>query len=216
MKITVFSAKGSAGKTPISVNMALDRGYAVGTNETYHVLDALIPEERLLAIRPNEEFPDLPDDIDIVFDLGGALGGDSAPSIRSAIEQSRIVFVPVYNEYKSINGAYHTILEVREVNPNIALICTKLEKRRNEIFRDWQHCQDFKDITRTLSGLVEHEYPALPLKFSRGFDVIFSREMSLAQLVGQGGLDAYTYRVVADQFQAIYNYIDEVEHGRQE
>ena len=215
MKITVFSAKGSAGKTPISVNMALDRGYAVGTNETYHVLDALIPEERLLAIKPNETFPTLPDDIDIVFDLGGALGSDSAPSIRSAVEQSDIVFVPVYNEYKSINGAYHTILEVRSLNDRIALLCTKLEKRRNEIFRDWTESQDFKDITRTLSGLVGQEYPALPLKFSRGFDVIFARELSLRQLVGQGGLDAYTYRVVADQFEAVYRFIEEVEHGKQ-
>ena len=215
MKITVFSAKGSAGKTPISVNIALDRGYAVGTNETYHVLDALIPEERLLAITPNEEFPPLPDDIDIVFDLGGALGGDSAPSIRSAVMQSDVVFVPVYNEYKSINGAYHTILEVQELTKNIALICTKLEKRRNEIFRDWRDCQDFKDITSTLSGLVGQEYPALPLKFSRGFDVIFAREMSLQQLVDQGGLDAYTYRVVAEQFTAIYDFIDGVEHGKQ-
>ena len=213
MKITVFSAKGSAGKTPISVNMSLDRGYAVGTNETYHVLDALIPDERLIAIKPNEEFPKLPDDIDIVFDLGGALGGDSAPSIRSAVEQSDIVFVPVYNEYKSINGAYHTILEVRELNERIALICTKLEKRRNEIFRNWKDCQDFKDINRTLSGLAGKKYPALPLKFSRGFDVIFSKEMSLQQLVEQGGLDGYTYRLVAGQFAAIYKYIDGVEHG---
>ena len=35
--------------------MSLDRGYAVGTNETYHVLDALIPDERLIAIKPNEK-----------------------------------------------------------------------------------------------------------------------------------------------------------------
>lgn len=213
MKITIFSAKGSAGKTPISVNIALDRDFAVGTNETYHVLDALIPEERLLAIKPNEEFPKLPDEIDVVFDLGGALGGDSAPSIRSAVNQSDIVFVPVYNEYKSINGAYHTILELEGIGANIALICTKLEKRRGEIFREWTDSQDFKDITSTLSGLVGRDYPALPLKFSRGFDVIFSRELSLRQLVGQGGLDAYTYRNVADQFDKIYDFIDGVEHG---
>jgi len=29
MKITVYSTKGSAGKTPIATNIALDRGYAV-------------------------------------------------------------------------------------------------------------------------------------------------------------------------------------------
>jgi cellulose biosynthesis protein BcsQ len=208
MKITVFSAKGSAGKTPISVNIALDRGYAVGTNETYHVLDSIIPEEQLLAILPNESFPTFPPDIDVVFDLGGAMGGDSAASIRSAVEQSDVVFVPVYNEYKSINGAYHTIMEVQPINPKIVLICTKLEKRRNEIFRDWRDSEDFKGITNTLGKLVGEGFPAIPLKFSRGFDTIFQQEKSLRQIVNTGGLDAYTYRAIADQFDAIYTYLD--------
>ncbi len=29
MKITVYSVKGSAGKTPIATNIALDKGYAI-------------------------------------------------------------------------------------------------------------------------------------------------------------------------------------------
>lgn len=214
MKITVFSAKGSAGKTPISVNIALEREYAIGTNETYHVLDALFPDERLLAIGPNEEFPELPPEIDIVFDLGGAIGGDSAPSITSAVRQSDVVLVPVYNEYKSINGAYHTILELEPFNSNIVLICTKLEKHRNDFFTDWRKGRDFVEINRTLSGLLERELPALPLKFSRGFDTIFTREMSLQQLVDQGGIDAYTYRVVAEQFRDIFAHLDGIEHGK--
>jgi len=211
MKITIFSAKGSAGKTPISVNITLDRGYAIGTNETYHVLDSIIPEERLLAILPNETFPELPPEIDVVFDLGGAIGGDSAARITSAVNQSDFVFVPVYNEYKSINGAFHTICEVENINKNIVLVCTKLEKRRGEIFSDWRNSQDFKDITSTLGGLIGRDLPAIPLKFSRGFDVIFQQEKSLRQIVGAGGLDAYTYRTVADQFDAIYSYLDGAE-----
>ena len=37
MKITVYQAKGAAGKTPIATNIALDREYAIGTNEAFHV-----------------------------------------------------------------------------------------------------------------------------------------------------------------------------------
>ena len=109
MKVTVFSAKGGVGKTPIAVNLALEREWAIGTNETYHILDSLraIPDNRVLAIQPTEGFPELPDDIDIVFDLSGSLGGDSSASIRSAVIQSDVVVVPANNELKAINGAYH-------------------------------------------------------------------------------------------------------------
>lgn len=208
MKITVFSAKGSAGKTPISVNIALEREYAIGTNETYHVLDKVFPDERLIAIAPNEAFPRLSDGIDIVFDLGGAIGGDSAASIRSALEQSDVVLVPVYNEYKCINAAYHTILEVAPINPNIYLVVTKIEKRKREIFDNWKKSADFKEVTSTLSGLLDRTYPATPLKFSKGFDAIFDRELSLRDLVNAGGIDAYTYRQVADQFDDLYRMLE--------
>jgi len=208
MKITIFSAKGSAGKTPLSVNIALDREYAIATNETYHVLDKMFPDERLIAVAPNESFPIFPDDIDVVFDLGGAIGGDSAKSIRSAVIQSDVVIIPVYNEYKAINGAYHTILEVQEINTSILLVCTKLEKKRHEIFEDWSKARDFIGITAMLSTLTGKTYPALPLKLSKGFDAIFDHEISLRQMVNGGGIDAYTYRVVAEQFEDIYRFLD--------
>jgi cellulose biosynthesis protein BcsQ len=37
MKITIYNMKGSAGKTPLAVNIALDREYALATNEPYNL-----------------------------------------------------------------------------------------------------------------------------------------------------------------------------------
>ena len=95
MKITVYSTKWSAGKTPIATNIALDRGYAVWTNEPYHIFDGFIPDNQLLSLDLNDTFPSIPDDVDIVFDLAGSIS-KTAYSITSAIKQSDVVLVPIY------------------------------------------------------------------------------------------------------------------------
>ncbi len=69
MKITLYNTKGSAGKTPIATNIALERGYAIATNETYHVFDRFIPKERLISVDMNEAFPLFGCEVDVVFDL---------------------------------------------------------------------------------------------------------------------------------------------------
>lgn len=210
MKVTVFSAKGGVGKTPISVNIALDRGWAIGTNETYHVLESMrrIEDSRMMAIAPTEEFPDIPDMIDMVFDLSGSLGGDSARSIRSAIRQSNVVVVPTNNEFKAINGAYHTINEVRDLNPNIIIAATKLEKGKRDAPLEWDQCEDFMNIKKTLLELVGHEYPVVPLKKSKGYDAIFDQEKSLREIVDRGGIEAFSYRIAAWQFDKLYEEIN--------
>ncbi len=53
MRIAVYSSKGSAGKTPISANIALDKDFCIGTNEAFHVYDNLIEENKLIALHVN-------------------------------------------------------------------------------------------------------------------------------------------------------------------
>ena len=213
MKITVFNAKGGVGKTPISYNIAKDCGYGIATNETYNVLDRVFPEDNLLVVPPNEEFPELPDEMNVVFDLGGAIGTDSAPSILSAVKMSDIVLVPVENEYKAINGAFHSIEEILPHNPNVAIIVTKLEKRRGEIFSTWNKSTDFNEVTTILSTLFERNFPAYPLKLSKVFRHIFEREMSVAQICSLGGVDRYHFKQVQEQFNEIYKFINGGNYG---
>jgi cellulose biosynthesis protein BcsQ len=207
MKITVYSAKGSAGKTPIATNIALDKGYALGTNEIYHVFDSFFPEEKLLPIEPHEEFPTIPDNIDIVFDLAGSISKQS-PSISSAIAQSDLVIVPIYNEIKSLNAGIHTILEVSNFTKNILVIATKLQKQRNDVFSNWNESLDFKNIEKMINANIGFKVSILPLKFSKVFDMIFEKEKSINQIIEDDALAKYTYRDVAKQFNDIYLFIE--------
>jgi len=217
MRITVYSAKGSAGKTPIATNIALDREYAIGTNEAFHVFDSFIPDERLLALDLTESFPAIPDDIDIVFDLAGAIS-EHSHSITSAVAQSDLVIVPIFNEVKSLNSGIGTLREVSNVkgfHGKLLVVATKLQKQSGERFKgDWSHSRDFQNIKAAVneSGF---DIPMLALKFSKVFDAIFEKEKSIAQIREAEPLAGFTYREVAAQFDEIYNHIDGLAHAQQ-
>jgi len=207
MKITVYSSKGSAGKTPISANIAFDRGYALGTNEPFNVLEDVFDDDQVMSIPADGTFPDLPDEIDIVFDLAGSISR-YAHSITSAIKQSDLIIVPVYNDFKSRKSAIGTILEVEAMTQNILVVATKLQAQKGEFVKDWTSSRDFLQIERDIRANIDRAYPILPLKFSKGFDTIFDREMSLRRITETDPLLAHSFRDVTRQFDAIYTYID--------
>ena len=209
MKIAIYSSKGSAGKTPISANIALDKGFCIGTNEAFHIYDNLIEENKLIALHTEEAFPEalMEHDIDIVFDLAGSIS-KSAVSISSALKMADYVVVPIYNEYKSLVAGLNTINQIKEYNQNIIVIATKLQKQKSDIFKDdWTQSEDFKNIQKGVITKFGKDIPVLPLKFSKVFDNIFEEQKSIKQLMDNNSLASYSYRDVAKQFQDIYNLI---------
>ena len=209
MKITIYNMKGSAGKTPLAVNIALDREYALATNEPYNLLDTILPEERLFSLQPDEEFPDFPEGIDVVFDLAGLMSRDARPSIVSAVSQSDVVVVPIYNELKCIHAGIHTINELLPYNKNIVVVATKLVKRKGEAFKDWADSEDAKNIKAVVDHAIGQGMTVLPLKFSRVFDTIFEQELSIRQMMEKDALARYTYRDVAAQFDTLLSHLEQ-------
>lgn len=219
MKITVYQAKGSAGKTPIATNIALDREYGIGTNEAFHIFDQFsnLPDDRIFAIDLAEEFPPFPDDIDVVFDLAGTISTESH-SITSAIKQSNLVLVPIFNEVKSLHSGVGTLREIQKIKDfkgECIVIATKLRKHKRDTFTkgDWSESLDFQNIAATVHG-AGFDYPILPLKFSTVFDAIFEREMSIDQLCAADPLARYSFREVANQFDDVYAHIDRISHAK--
>lgn len=200
--------KGSAGKTPIAANIALSREYALATNEPYNLLDAILPEERLFSLQPEEEFPNFPEGIDVVFDLAGLMSRDARPSIVSAVSQSDVILVPIYNELKCIHAGIHTIKELLPYNKNLVIVATKLTKRKGEVFKDWAESEDAKNIKAVVDHTIGGDLPIIPLKFSRVFDTIFEQELSIDQMMDADALARYTYREVSAQFEALLAFIE--------
>ena len=147
------------------------------------MFDGFIPDDRLFCLDLNESFPKIGKDIDIVFDLAGSIS-KTALSITTAIKQSDVVLVPIYNEVKAIKAGLNTIAEVLELNKNVVVIATKLQKRnKSDIFTDWAKCEDMKNIENAVHNQINSNIPVLPLKFSSVFDAIFEQEKSIAQLM---------------------------------
>ena len=133
----------------------------------------------------NDSFPVIPKDIDIVFDLAGSISKTSS-SISSAIKQSDVVIVPIYNEVKSIKAGLNTIAEVMSLNKNIIVVATKLQKKKKtDIFTEWDKCDDFINVKSAVQSNFSESIPVLPLKFSSVFDTIFEQEKSITQLMEQ-------------------------------
>jgi hypothetical protein len=217
MKICIYSSKGGEGKTPIATNIVLDREYALGTNEKFHIFDSMLDDDMFLAIDGGEPFPNIPEDIDIVFDLAGSISSNEK-SIASAINQSDLIIVPISNEVKALTAGIHTIREIQKLTKKpILVIGTKLDKQRKEKFNknEWEFSKDFENIVNQV-----HEYcgdiACLPLKKSKAFDAIFEKEMSIEDLVNNDPLAKHNYAEVCLQFKQIYNFIDKVEeHGKE-
>jgi hypothetical protein len=221
MKITVYSIKGSAGKTPIATNIALDHGYCVGTNEGIDSYSHLLDEEQFVRVGQNEEFPKFTDDTNVVFDLSGSIG-DKAVSITSAIKQSNVVIVPIYNKVRSLQGGITTILEVEQFTKNIIVVATQLKKTKENKRKkeggllikeyDWRECDDFLNIEKQLKeNGINLNIPILPLRYSNGFDTVDDEEQSIIQLVNSNNLYKHYYKTEAAQLQEIYNLLKEYE-----
>lgn len=209
MKITIYSSKGGVGKTPIAVNIALDYGYALATNELFNMLGQTLSEDQLMTIGPEEEFPTFGDDMDIVFDLAGMIGQTAAASIGSAIRQSDVVLVPVTKEIKALNAAAHTIMQLQPLTDKIVLVATKLERERGERkIEDWTKCQHFEAIRTYLTTRTGTDYPMLPLKKSTAYDAIFKDDRSVNAIAGNNHLRAHSYREVIAQFSDLMTYLE--------
>ena len=193
MKITVYNIKGGAGKTDISLNLALTMGLAIVTNEPFSPLEKVLDDNRFIKLDHDEELPKIPDEYDVVFDLGGYLDGRAI----NALKQSGCVIVPVVNEFKDVHTTINFIQEIEEYNNNIIVVANKTQKG------------DFDNVKAVIKQHYPN-YPVLEIKQSRALPNIMKEKKSIGEMAGEGGLKTYFYKPVAKQFEKLINTINSI------
>jgi len=190
-RIAFYNFKGGVGKTGLAVNLALDEEMALITNDVYSPLEEAIPKGRLLKIGHDEDFPVLPEDIEIVYDLGGYVDARA----RTVLKDSDFVLIPVENEFRSLQTTIHSIEEVKASNPNIIVIANKVKREG-----------DFENIKKVITA-VAGKFPLFPIKHTTAFDHVIEQGKSLRDFVEEGGSLGYHFKAVLRQFDNIVSFM---------
>ena len=114
-------------------------------------------------------------------------------------EQVDLIIVPVVNEADAIMGTAYAITEIKTLDTITAdfVVVANMLKKPAEV----------EEVAAQLIPLIGEEIPILPIRYSKAFDRILSEGKSIRDLVGQGGLYAWSFRNVASEIDELMSYI---------
>ena len=127
------------------------------------------------------------------------MGGYIDPRITHVLKTSDVVIVPCLPEYIDLQMTIDTLAEIERFTSRIIVAITKT--RGNF------------DFARAVIEKF-YKFPVFEIKYSRAFPAIFKEKMSIQSMVNQGGLKAYNYRLVNEQFNALKAEVEK--HRRSE
>ncbi len=182
MKLCVYNFKGGVGKTSIALNIALTCDFGVVTNDVYSPLEEVLPEKSFIKVAGHEKMPDIPGDYNVIFDFGGHID----ERVIEILKEADVIIVPVTNDYLNLQVTINAIGEIERYSGKILVVANRTQKK------------DFGDISLVIGKF--YKYLVVELKKSKAFSNIFEEKKSIADMVREGGLKAYHYRIINEQF----------------
>ena len=182
----IYNIKGGQGKTDIALNLALTLNLNFVTNEPLSPVELVLEEGSFLKLDQHEEFPDLPADMEAVFDFGGYLDKRAIEALKLA----DYVIVPVVNEFKDVHTTINFIQEIEEFNSKILIVANRTRKG------------DYAEIKEAM-GKFYKQYPVFEIKESRAMPNILKEKISIQDMVAQGGLKKFNFSGINEQFNLL-------------
>lgn len=190
MLISTVGTKGSQGKSTLANAIAYQKGFGIITNDIDSSVDEFIPEERVLKLRNDDPFPEIPEGWNLVFD---AKAGVDEPIVQQAVKASDWVLIPTVYGVEELKRALRSIQEVEKLNPKIVVVANMLKQGQLE---------EITDIIRQ-----HFEYPIFPIRFSKPVAELLFLPESIEEKYQKGGLAGYTIRDVREQFLDLFRFL---------
>lgn len=194
MKIVVWNLKGGQGKTVLSLALAMLEGHYIVTNDVHSPIDEVIGEDRALRMGMRDPLPEVPPEINLIYDFGGY------PDARiiDAAKQADIVIVPIiYESPLEMQVTLNALGEIEKHNDKIFIVLNKAKagdyERAKAVFEEF-------DI----------HYPVFEVKQSTAFSRAIEHKKSLQQMVDENALFSFHYSKPLEQVRAILKAVSDV------
>ena len=196
MKIVIFNLKGGQGKSSIALNLALSMKFDVISNDKISKLEQILPEDNFMKIEKNEDFPDIIENLDVIYDLGGWIDERALKPIIN----SDMVIIPMINTEMNNEVSINSINQIKKFNNNIVIIANKCKKNDYDFV-----CNLIKEY------FPNDDFPIFEIMDTTAFEQMIKRRMPIMDIVEVDHLLGYNYKKINTQFNRIIDFIKNFE-----